>query len=196
MSITMRDTAARRLAGACVLAAGLGLAGSAAAQGGYGGPYGFGVPASAADIAAVDIDAMPDGRGLPPGQGAYEEGKQVYAVQCAACHGQDLGGVAGTGGAALIGGRGTLASGKPKKTVESYWPYATTLFDFTKRAMPFFTPGSLTDDEIYAVSAYILVEAGIIGKDEVMNADTLPKVVMPNRDGFIADPRPDVFNYD
>lgn len=199
MSITMHDALARRgLAGACVLvlAAGPGFAGNATAQEGYGGPYGFGVPASAEDIAAVDIDAMPDGRGLPPGEGGYEEGKQVYMTQCAACHGQDLGGVAATGGAALVGGRGTLASGKPKKTVESYWPYASTLFDFTKRAMPFHTPGSLTDDQIYAVSAYILAEGDIIGKDEVMNAETLPAVVMPNHDGFIPDPRPDVFNFD
>ena len=199
MSITMHDALARRgLAGACVLvlAAGPGFAGNATAQEGYGGPYGFGAPASAEDIAAIDIDAMPDGRGLPPGEGGYEEGKQVYMIQCAACHGQDLGGVAATGGAALVGGRGTLASGKPKKTVESYWPYASTLFDFTKRAMPFHTPGSLTDDQIYAVSAYILAEGDIIGKDEVMNAETLPAVVMPNHDGFIPDPRPDVFNFD
>ena len=199
MSITMHDALARRgLAGACVLvlAAGPGFAGNATAQEGYGGPYGFGAPASAEDIAAVDIDAMPDGRGLPPGEGGYEEGKQVYMTQCAACHGQDLDGVAATGGAALVGGRGTLASGKPKKTVESYWPYASTLFDFTKRAMPFHTPGSLTDDQIYAVSAYILAEGDIIGKDEVMNAETLPAVVMPNHDGFIPDPRPDVFNFD
>jgi len=199
MSITMHDALARRgLAGACVLmlAAGPGFAGNATAQEGYGGPYGFGAPASAEDIAAIDIDAMPDGRGLPPGEGGYEEGKQVYMIQCAACHGQDLGGVAATGGAALVGGRGTLASGKPKKTVESFWPYASTLFDFTKRAMPFHTPGSLTDDQIYAVSAYILAEGDIIGKDEVMNAETLPAVVMPNHDGFIPDPRPDVFNFD
>ena len=196
MSITMVDTVARCVPRACVLAVGLGLAGGAMAGGSYGGPYGFGTPATAEEIAAIDIDAMPDGRGLPPGEGGYEAGKQVYTMHCLACHGADLGGVAGTGGAALIGGRGSLASGKPKKTVESYWPYASTLFDFTKRAMPFHTPGSLTDDEVYAVSAYILAEGNIIGKDEVMNAQTLPKVVMPNVDGFIPDPRPDIFNYD
>lgn len=196
MSITMGDAVARCLPRACVLAVGLGLAGGALAQGSYGGPYGFGTPATAEEIAAWDIDAMPDGRGLPPGEGGYEEGKQVYTQQCLACHGADLGGVAGTGGAALIGGRGTLASGKPKKTVESYWPYASTLFDFTKRAMPFHTPGSMSDNDVYAVTAYILAEGNIIGKDEVMNAETLPKVVMPNVDGFIPDPRPDIFNYD
>lgn len=196
MSITMHDTLARCLPRAGVLAVGLGLAAGAMAQGSYGGPYGFGTPATAEDIAAIDIDAMPDGRGLPPGQGGYEEGKQVYTMHCMACHGADLGGVKGTGAAALIGGRNTIASGKPKKTVESYWPYASTLFDYTKRAMPFHTPGSLSDNDVYAVSAYILAEGNIIGKDEVMNAETLPKVVMPNADGFIADPRPDVFNYD
>ena len=196
MSITMGDAVARCVSRACVLAVGLGLAGGALAEGSYGGPYGFGTPATAEEIAAWDIDAMPDGRGLPPGEGGYEAGKEVYTMQCLACHGPDLGGVAGTGGAALIGGRGTLASGKPKKTVESYWPYASTLFDFTKRAMPFHTPGSMSDNDIYAVTAYILAEGNIIGKDEVMNAETLPKVVMPNVDGFIPDPRPDIFNYD
>ena len=164
--------------------------------GGYGTVYGFGQIATPEDIARVDIDAMPDGRGLPPGEGTYEDGKQVYAAKCAACHGADLQGVKGTGGAALIGGRGTIASGKPKKTVESYWPYATTFFDYTKRAMPFQAPGSLSDDEIYAVTAYVLAEGNLIDKGDVMNATTLPKVMMPNRDGFISDPRPDVRNYD
>ena len=102
---------------------------------------------------------------------------------------------------ALVGGRGSLASGKPKKTVESYWPYASILFDFTKRAMPFNEPSSLTDNQIYAVVAYILAEGNIISKDMVMNAKALAEVKMPNRDGFIAFPgggghRPDVFNYD
>ena len=120
----------------------------------------------------------------------------MYLTRCAACHGVDLGGVEGTGAVALIGGRDTIASGMPKKTVESYWPYASTLFDYTKRAMPFQAPGSLTDDEVYAVSAYILAEGNIIGKDEIMTAETLPKVVMPNADGFILDSRPDVFRYD
>ena len=194
MSITMRDAVAKYGPRACVLAVGLGLAGGALAQGSHGGPYGFGTPATAEEIAAWDIDVMPDGRGLPPGEGGYEAGKEVYTEHCLACHGPDLGGVAGTGGGALIGGRGTLASGKPRKTVESYWPYASTLFDFTRRAMPFHAPGSLSDDEVYAVTAYILAEGNIIGRDAVMNAETLPKVVMPNVDGFIPDSRPDVFD--
>ena len=166
------------------------------AANGYGGPYNFGTPASAADIALVDIDAMPDGRGLPPGSGNYQAGKLVYASNCMACHGADLGGVKGTGAAALIGGRDSLASGKPKKTVESYWPYASTVFDYVKRAMPFNAPGSLSDDEVYAVVAYVLGEANIVGKATIMNAKSLPMVDMPNKDGFISDPRPDVFNYE
>ena len=167
-----------------------------AAASGYGGPYNFGTPASPADIALIDIDAMPDGRGLPPGSGDYQTGKVVYAANCMGCHGADLGGVAGTGAAALIGGRGSLASGKPKKTVESYWPYASTVFDFVKRAMPFYAPGSLSDDEVYAVVAYVLGEANILDKTTTLNATSLPMIDMPNKDGFISDPRPDVFNYE
>jgi len=104
--------------------------------------------------------------------------------------------VQGTGAAALIGGRGSLASGKPKKTVESYWPYASTVFDYVKRAMPFNAPGSLSDDEVYAVVAYVLGEAKIFDKSATLDAKSLPMIDMPNKDGFIADPRPDVFNYD
>ena len=166
------------------------------AASGYGGPYNFGTPATEADIAMLDIDAMPDGRGLPAGSGNYETGKQVYTAKCMACHGADLGGVKGTGAAALIGGRGSLASGKPKKTVESYWPYASTVFDYVKRAMPFNAPGSLSDDEIYAVVAYVLGEARIFDKSATLDAKSLPMIDMPNKDGFISDPRPDVFNYD
>ena len=166
------------------------------AAAGYGGPYNFGTPASAADIALIDIDAMPDGRGLPPGSGDYKTGKMVYTANCMGCHGVDLGGVAGTGAAALIGGRDSLASGKPKKTVESYWPYASTVFDYVKRAMPFNAPGSLSDDEVYAVVAYVLGEANILDKTATLNATSLPMIDMPNKDGFISDPRPDVFNYE
>jgi cytochrome c len=163
---------------------------------GYSGPYKFGVPATSADIAALNIDAMPDGRGLPKGSGNYETGKTVYTAKCLACHGADLGGIGATGGAALIGGRGSLTSGKPKKTIESYWPYASTVFDYVKRAMPFNAPGSLSDDEVYAVTAYILGEANIFDRKATLNAASLPKIRMPNEDGFIADSRPDVFNYE
>jgi cytochrome c len=182
-----------------VVGASLGLgAPLALAQQGYGGPYDFGTTPSAEEIAAVDIDAMPDGRGLPPGSGTYQEGRDVFMAQCATCHSEDLQGIpeAGIGGDRLIGGRGSLASGSPVKTIESYWPHATTVFDYVKRAMPFHAPGSLSDDEVYAVTAFVLAEAEIIGRDDVMNAETLPQVQMPNRDGFVPDPRPDVFNFD
>ena len=157
--------------------------------------YGFGTTPSAEELKKAVFAWPPNGRGLPAGSGTYEQGKQVYTEKCAACHGPDLQGVKGTGGAALIGGRGTLTGDSPKKTVESYWPYATTVFDYTKRAMPFNAPGSLTDSEVYAVTAYILAEGKIIDKGQVIDANTLPKVKMPNRDGFIPDPRPDVKPY-
>jgi cytochrome c len=114
-----------------------------------------------------------------------------------ACHGQNLQGIStpGIGGDRLIGGRGTLASNAPVKTVESYWPYATTLFDYVKRAMPFNSPGSLSDDDVYNVVAYILSRANIIKPTEVIDAKSLPKVVMPNRNGFEPDPRPELELY-
>lgn len=156
---------------------------------------GLGTTPTAEEIAAIDIDAMPDGRGLPAGSGTAVQGKEVFAEQCAACHGENLEGIKELGGDRLIGGRDTLGTPKPVKTVESYWPYATTVFDYIKRAMPFTAPGSLSDDEVYAVTAYILNRANIIDEDDEMNADTLARVEMPNKDGFIPDPRPDVRNY-
>jgi S-disulfanyl-L-cysteine oxidoreductase SoxD len=139
------------------------------------------------DIAPWDISIGPDGAGLPPGRGTATQGEAVYAAKCQACHGEK-----GQGGPndALAGGIGSLAPGKaPVKTVGSYWPYATTLFDYIRRAMPFPETKSLTNDEIYAVSAYILSLNGIIGTDDVLDAQSLPKVRMPNRDGFIPFPR-------
>lgn len=161
----------------------------------YAGKFDFGTTPTAEEIAAIDIDAMPDGRGLPKGSGTAVQGKEVYAGNCAACHGENLEGIKEMGGDRLIGGRDSLATDKPLKTVESYWPYAPSVFDYIKRAMPFNAPGSLSDDEVYAVTAYILHRANIIKEDEEMNADTLTKVEMPNKDGFIPDPRPDVRNY-
>jgi cytochrome c len=177
----------------------LAIAGGAANAQGYPQTFSFGTPATPTDIAPVDIAIPADGRGLPTGKGDYAAGKQVYDRACAACHGADLQGVAKIpnmpSGAALrlIGGRGTLTSRRPVLTVESYWPYATTLFDYIRRAMPFNAPGSLTADEVYAVSAFILAEAKIIDKSAVLDAASLPKVRMPNRDGFVPDPRPELF---
>lgn len=166
---------------------------------GYPPRFEFGTPATEQDISAVAIAIPPDGAGLPAGSGDYMKGKAVYETQCAACHGADLMGVAGLpnmpAGAQLrlIGGRGTLASNNPVMTVESYWPYATTLFDYIRRAMPFAAPGSLTSNETYAVSAYILTEAKIIDKSMMLDAKTLPLIEMPNRNGFSRDPRPEMF---
>lgn len=189
MSIDLRRIA---VTGAAALAVGF-AGGAASAQ----SLYGFGTPASAEDIAAVDLDVRPDGMGAPPGQGTYSEGKIVYAEQCAACHGEDMAEpVKGTFGTPLRGGRGSLASGKASKTIESYWPYASTVFDYVKRAMPFQEPSSLSDDEVYSLVAYILAEGNIISKDTVMNAEALAGVEMPNRNGFTSDARPDVFHYD
>lgn len=152
--------------------------------------YDLGRPASPDEIAGWDIDVLPDGSGLPPGQGSVKEGEKVFAQSCAACHGTK-----GEGKPMdrLVGGKGTLATSAPVLTVGSYWPYATTLFDYIRRAMPFSAPKSLTADQIYAVSAYLLYLNGIVGDDAVMDAKTLPQVRMPNRDGFISpDPRPDI----
>ncbi len=147
----------------------------------------FGHPIAPADIAPWDISIGPDGAGLLPGSGTASQGEAVYAAKCQACHGEK-----GVGGPndALVGGFGSLAAGKqPVKTVGSYWPYATTLFDYIRRAMPFPETKSLTNDEIYAVSAYILNMNGIVGTDEVLDAQSLPKIRMPNRDEFIPFPR-------
>jgi mono/diheme cytochrome c family protein len=150
-------------------------------------PAHFGQPVTPADIASWDISIGPDGAGLPPGSGTAVEGETVFAAKCQACHGaKGVGGPNDT----LAGGSGTLAGDKPLKTVGSYWPYATTLFDYVRRAMPWDHPRSLTNDEVYEVSAYILNLNGIIGSDDVLDAQSLPKVKMPNRDGFVPFPRP------
>ncbi len=142
------------------------------------------------ELAGWDIDVRHDGQGLPPGRGSVSEGQQIYVQRCAACHG-----AAGEGKPMdrLAGGRGSLGSANPVRTVGSYWPYATTLFDYVRRAMPFDAPQSLTPDEVYAVSAYVLYLNQIVASDAVLDANNLSKVLMPNRDGFSSpDPRPDV----
>lgn len=142
----------------------------------------FGEPVGAAEIARWDISIPPSGVGLPAGSGSVKQGEAVYVAKCQACHGAKG---AGKPADPLVGGVGSLATGKPLRTVGSYWPYATTLFDYTRRAMPTTNPLSLSNDEVYAVSAYVLYLNGIIREDEVMNAQTLPQVRMPNRDGFL-----------
>jgi cytochrome c len=149
----------------------------------------FGAPVSQAELARF-LAIPPRGAGLPPGRGDVAQGKAIYEAKCAACHGDHLQGVKETGGATFLGGRDTLASAKPVKTVESYWPYATTIFDYVRRAMPFNAPGSLTDDEVYAVTAFLLASGHIVPEDAVLDAATLPRVEMPNRKGFFPDPRP------
>lgn len=146
------------------------------------------VPAPEA-LRAIDIDVMPDGRGLPPGRGTAAQGRAVYAVQCASCHGAK-----GEGGSndPLVGGQGSLASGRPLKTVGSFWPYATTLWDYVNRSMPFDRPGSLSPDEVYAVTAHVLHLNGLVDETSAIDQTTLPQVRMPNRDGFVPDRRPDV----
>jgi mono/diheme cytochrome c family protein len=142
----------------------------------------FGAPADPARLKAWDISIAPDGAGLPPGKGSVAEGAQVYAAKCQSCHGAN-----GEGKPAdrLTGGIGSLTSAQPLKTVASYWPYATTLFDYIRRAMPVTAPRSLSDAETYSLVAYILSIDGIVKKNAVLDAKSLAKIKMPNRDGFI-----------
>ena len=152
--------------------------------------FGVGRPPGPDEVRGLGAAIAPDGDGLPQGSGTVAEGRTVYTDRCATCHGPN--GEGGGAGAALVGGQGTLATTRPLKTVGSFWPQATTVWDYVNRAMPFDRPGALKPEEVYAVVAYILNLNGIVGEDAVMNATTLPAVKMPNRDGFVADPRPDV----
>lgn len=156
------------------------LAGAAAIGSAQQGPN-LGVPATPEQVAGWDVSIGPDGAGLPPGSGTAAAGKVVYEAKCVACHGADG---AGRPNDQLVGGQGTIRDAAPIRTIGSYWPYATTVFDYVRRAMPYVTPHSLTADETYALTAYLLAANGVIGDDDVMNATTLPKVVMPNRDNF------------
>jgi S-disulfanyl-L-cysteine oxidoreductase SoxD len=151
--------------------------------------YQLGRPAAEADIRKYDNFIPPTGANLPPGSGTAEKGKAIYAAQCARCHG-----ATGREGPEepLVGGIGSLTSPKPQKTVGSFWPYATTLWDYVNRAMPFDRPGMLPPDDVYSVTAYVLQLNGIVSANDVIDANSLPKIKMPNRDGFIPDARPDV----
>jgi mono/diheme cytochrome c family protein len=154
-----------------------------------GHTYGLGRPLAEGESRKYDRFVPPSGANLPPGSGTAEKGKAIYAAQCARCHG-----ATGREGPEepLVGGIGSLTSPKPQKTVGSYWPYATTLWDYINRAMPFDRPGVLPPDDVYAVTAYVLQLNGIVSANDVLDANSLPKIRMPNRDGFVPDARPDI----
>jgi len=149
--------------------------------------FGVGRPPTPEEFRDLAFAIAPDGTGLPAGSGSVADGRTVFAAQCARCHGPKG---EGDVGARLVGGQGSLATPRPLKTVGSFWPYSTTLWDYINRAMPFDKPGLLQPPEVYAAAAYVLNLNGIIADNAVMDATTLPKVRMPNRDGFVADPRP------
>ena len=143
---------------------------------------GLGQPVASEELAALNFTVMPDGRGLPDGRGNAQQGATLYAQHCLACHG-----TAGVDGIndRLAGGHGTLTSDAPVKTVGSYWPYATTVFDFIRRAMPYNTPGTLPADEVYALTAYLLYINDIVDEQQWLDQHSLPAVSMPNRDNFV-----------
>jgi len=147
--------------------------------------FGLGRPATQADIARLDIDIRPDGKGLPAGEGKSAIGKVIFATKCAACHG--VGGIGGPSGS-LVSTSDAIRK-RPEKTIGNYWPYATTVFDYIRRAMPFNAPGSLTNDEVYNLTAYLLNANGIISETALINARTLPMVIMPARNLFVPDNR-------
>lgn len=143
-------------------------------------------------IAGWDIDIRPDGSGLPEGSGSVESGEMLYEEKCASCHG-----VFGEGEdrwPVIAGGIGTLKEEKPEKTVGSYWPYVSTLWDYIHRAMPFLQPQSLTDNEVYALTAYVLYLNDQVDEDFVLTRHNLPTITLPNEKGFFIDPRPEVLN--
>ena len=143
----------------------------------------LGKPIDEAAIASWDISILPDGTGLPKGSGTPAQGAPIFAEKCSACHGDN--GKGGGPASALVADRKIAGISASQKTIKNFWPYATTIFDFVRRAMPFTAPRSLSDDEVYALTAYILSENKLIGANDTMNAETLPKVKMPNRDNFI-----------
>lgn len=167
-----------------ILATLLAVAGPALA----GEQYGIGRAPTAQEIAGWNIDVAPDGAGLPPGHGSVQEGAQLFARSCAACHGADGKGGDGAPVPRLVGGEGTLASAKPVRTVGSYWPFATTLFDYINRAMPLGAAQTLSADQVYAVSAFVLNLNGIVPADTTLDARSLAAITMPNRNGFARTP--------
>lgn len=153
---------------------------------------GIGRPATSAEIAGWDIAIRPDGANLPPGRGTVQEGEELYLQHCASCHGDFGEGI--DRWPALMGGRGSLTTDNPRRTVGSFWQHAPMVFDYIRRAMPYTAPQSLTNDEYYALTAYVLYLNELIAEDAVMDRDSLPRVEMPNRDGFVLEERPDTEN--
>jgi mono/diheme cytochrome c family protein len=149
--------------------------------------FGFGTPATAAEIARLDLDVRPDGRGLPPGSGTVVAGQVLYAARCAACHGKT--GTEGPQSVLVSSAVPGPAGSRKVKAIGNYWPYATTLFDYIRRAMPFNAPGTLTDAEVYSLTAFLLEANKIIKPDAVMDAYTLPRVEMPAQKLFVPDDR-------
>jgi len=169
----------KRLVSPCL--AGLLLAGAASALSATPGAPGLGAPLTPAVLAGIELTVLPTGEGLPSGEGSVTEGAALYQQHCQACHGAEgQGGMNGD----LVGGVGSLATAAPKKTVTSYWPYATIAFDYIRRAMPYTAPGSLSADEVYAIVAYLLAQDGVVAKDAVLDADRLAAMKMPNAEGF------------
>jgi cytochrome c len=180
-----------KLVNATALLLGL-LAASLPAQSAEPGYYGYGKPATESEIAGWDIDIRPDGKGLPEGSGSVEDGEWVYEEKCAECHGSFGEGVGRY--PALAGGEGTLTDDRPHKTVGSFWPHASTLWDYIHRAMPYTAPESLEDDEVYALVAYVLYLNDLVEDDFVLDRETFSDVVLPNNPNFIRDNRPDTAN--
>ena len=168
------------------LAAAVGLAMFVARGAGAAEGPNLGNPIDPADVAAWDLSILPDGTGLPAGAGTPAQGASIYAEKCAQCHGPGRkGGIQGVNAAPLVGGGPITDISAAQKTIANFWPYATTLFDYIRRAMPWQQPRSLTDDEVYALTAFILAQNQLVGENDTINAQTLPKVKMPNRNGFI-----------
>ena len=151
--------------------------------------YGVGLTPTGEEVQAWDLTIPPDGQGLPPGSATAVLGKAIYVERCASCHGERGDDPKYN---VLVGGRGTLTTDQPVKTVGSFWQYAPTLWSYIRRAQPLDEPGSLDADQVYAVTAYLLHLNGIIGEQDVMDATTLPPAKMPNHDGSVPDPQPDV----
>lgn len=184
-------SAARVLAFAAALAAGGGAyAETNPATAMPPSPFGIGRAATPAEIKALDIAVRPDGHGVPPGKGSVKDGEALYQDRCAACHGEF--GEGKDRWPALIGGAGKLTDDDPKKGVGNYWPYTTTLFDYIKRAMPFGNAQSLTDDEVYSITAYVLHLNDLLKADDVLDGPGMLKIKLPNAGNFVPDPRPDI----